>query len=612
MADPNLSNDLVKVAWTIIAGTVAGASLARTCLVSTFAASDAFPGRTKIIGGGLDGMQSELLSLGFTETSTTYRMVTSFVEFLDSPVDEVMIGRRDAGDASWTATMTAIAAEDSSFLFFAAETRSKGEQLQLMAWAEPRWKFYLTITREVGTLTKADGTLAASGFALKYMHSAAVYHIAADATDYGPAKILSPAPNVKIGGFNFTNNWTIKLKVYAAGVLGSIQTVTFNATIAALTGSEVGPTFALTAGEHLDLEIDELAAVVLTWVEDPEYFPDGLAAATASQVAEFLGDLMPSATFSSVGGALKISSQRAGSKSKVKVLATTSGGVLTDLGFTSGQTSSGTGDFQYADRALSSEVATVINADTTDITASTIGTKLLIESDASGNDVYIEIVSGEALNELGIEVGKYYGTGVIEDWLDCKLLGYGADLAKRLDNPDGFCSWDGTMLPNTPGAVLTETARKNCREQNCSTYEKRDEQDPGELHWAVTFSGFNIEDVVLGFWFQLRLSEEVTAARKRYKKLKKNIPLSIVGLNFYGACFKKIIKLGAASGGFAFADIDPFADGKTTGLKIPTMKEQTNANLAVGKLAGFRSLQQLAGSAKSVEYNVVFQTPTNS
>lgn len=611
MADPNLSNDLVKVAWTIIAGTFAGASLARTCLVSTFAASDAFPGRTKIIGGGLDAIQVEMQALGFTVTSTTYLMVTSFLT-VDSPVDEVMIGRRDAGDASWTATMTAIAAEDSSFLFVGAETRSKGEQVQIMAWCEPRWKFYLTITREIGTLTKADGTLAATGFALKYLHSAAVYHVAADATKYGPAKILTPAPNVKIGGFNFTNNWTIKLKVYAGGVLGSLQTATFNVTLASLTGSEVGPTFALTAGEHLDLEIDELAAVVVTWVENPAYFPDGLAVATASQVAKFAGDLVPSATFSSVGGALKISSQRAGSKSKVKVLAATSAGVLTDLGFTSGQTSAGTGDFQYADRVLASELATVINADTTDLTASTLGTKLLIESDASGEDVYIEIVSGEALNELGIEVGKYYGTGVLEDWLDCKILGYGADLAKRLDEPDGFCSWDGTMLPNTPGAVLTETARKNCREQNCSTYELRDNVDPGELHWAVTFSGFNIEDVVFGFWFQLRLSEEVTAARKRFKKLKKNIPLSIIGINFYAACFKKIIKLGAASGALAYADIDPFADGKTTGLKVPTMKEQKGADLAVGKIAGFKTLQQLAGAAKSVEYNVVFQTPTNT
>jgi hypothetical protein len=610
MADPNLSNDLVKVAWTIIAGTVAGASLARTCLISTFAASDAFPNRTMILGGGIDGIQAELISLGFTVASVTYLMVTSFLT-VDSPVDEVMIGRRDAGDANWTATLTAIAAHDSSFLFVGAETRTKGEQLEIIAWCEPRWKFYKTITREPGTLTKADGTLAATGFALKYLHSACTYHIAADATGYGPAKILSAAPNAKIGGFNFSNNWTIGLKTYVDGVLSALQTATFNATIASLTGSEAGPAFVLVAAEHLDLEIDELTAIVLPLVDDPAYFPDGIGAATGSQLVEYFGELAPFVTFSSVGGALKISSQRAGSKSKVKVLAATSANVLTILGFTADQTNSGTGDFFYADKAQAAEVATVINTDTTAITASTVGTKLLISSDASGKDVYIEIVSGDALAELGIEIGKYYGTGVQEDWLDCKLLGYGADLARRLDEPEGFCSWDGTMLPNTPGAVLTETARKNVREQNCNTYEKRDNQDPGEFHWAVTFSGFNIEDVVFGFWFQLRLSEEVTAMRKRYKKLKKNIPLSAIGIGLYATCFKKIIKLGAASGALSFADLDPFGPGKTTGLTIPTMNDQKGSDLAVGKLGGFKTLQPLAGAAKAVEYSVVFQTPTN-
>src|SRR5688572_30708185 len=136
--------DLVKVPILIVQGSQPTGSVARTVLISTFAASPAFPGRQKIYTGTATEIDAALAADGFAATSNARMMAEAFFDN-ELPVNEVMIGRRDALDASYVATLDAIAAEDNTFCLIGAETRSKGAQLQIAGWAEPRWNFYRTL-----------------------------------------------------------------------------------------------------------------------------------------------------------------------------------------------------------------------------------------------------------------------------------------------------------------------------------------------------------------------------------------------------------------------------------------------------------------------------------
>lgn len=696
--NPLKIQDFIKVNVTLIKGSQPGGSVARTCLVSTFAASVAFPGRTKILSGTQAEIQQALIDLGFTTDDIAYKQATAFAS-VTIPVSEVMIGRRDAGDASWTATMTAIEAEDDSFALVVADTLVKTEQLQISAWCETRWKFYLTTTAEVGALTKTAGTLIDALFTLKPNKTAVVWYDPEEATNYGPAEIDSEG-----GTFSVLNGQTIILSTHTGDddYDDLERTLAFAATAASETSS--GFTTGLADGETILMEVDDADEITITLDDDVAYFPDGIANATVDQVVAFLTDYAPTVTWSVDTGEIVATSQRPGSSSKIEF---TGGTAIATLGFSVGSTT-GTGDFAFADAATATELATKINtysagthqitvgtmafngtddvgltvdgldvfvpsntsnaqtltdlkaewdgtpaavaiaamtvnattvtltfvdyfehtvvsyspatADITgitnstsattplSITASAVGTKLHIETDESGEEVWIDILGGTLLDELGIETGRYYGVGTDRNFIDAVWAGQVAYLASRLDEPGGSVPWDNMKLP-IQGNALTATQRQNLRDQYANTYEERTANYPGELHWGVNCGGFNGDFAVWGLlWLPLRLSEEYKGFQDRMTARGIRVPYTDAGIAQVDAVLAKPFRVASAAGAITFdqTPFDPVV--KVTGWTTPTIAQQSATNKANGKVSGWVIVQLDAGAIKAVELNVQLQS----
>lgn len=348
--NPKKTQDLIKLNIRLIRGSTPGGSVARTCLVYQFATSDAFTGRTKIYSGGVDDILDAIKADGFATDSDVYLGAAYFLS-VDVPVDEVMIGRRDAGDASWTATMDAIADEDDSFAIVVAKTYVKTEQLQISAWCQPRWKFYQTITEEAGALTKAAGTLVADLFALKRTKTMVTWYKASTATGYGPAEIDSEG-----GTFSILDGQGFSLTVVDGTTYdGYEREILFAAEPATLISS--GFTTGLADGETIVMIVDDGEEFTITLDDDTSYFPSGIALATAAQVVAFLNDQTPQVTWAVEAGEIRVTSQRPGTDSLVEF---TGGTALGTLGFSIGS-DAGDGDFAFADVATATEVAAVIN-----------------------------------------------------------------------------------------------------------------------------------------------------------------------------------------------------------------------------------------------------------
>jgi hypothetical protein len=371
--NPKKISDLVKLNIRLIRGSVPGGSVSLTALIYTFATTPAFTGRTKIYSGGVDDILAAIVADGFAVTSDVYLGAAGFLS-VEVPESRVMIARRDAGDATWTETMTAIAAEDDSFALVVAKVYTKIEVLQISAWCESRWKHYLTLSSEAGAKTKTAGTLVADLFALKRKKTTIVWYDAAEATSYGPAVIDSEP-----GPFNLLGGQTLILTTYDGSVYdGYERTLSFLAAAATVVSS--GFTTGLADGETVIMEIDDLDPITITFEDLATYFPGTLALATASQVVAYLNDFAPQVTWSVDTGELRATSQRQGSGSKVEF---TGGTALSTLGFSVGSTA-GTGSFVFADDAQASEAATRINTLAAGTSQVTVGTMAFNGTDAVG------------------------------------------------------------------------------------------------------------------------------------------------------------------------------------------------------------------------------------
>lgn len=388
--NPLKLNDIFRANIRLIRGSNPTGSIALVCYVTEFAATAAFPDRTKIYNGTpseiLDAMEAD----GFVATDRAYLHAAAFTS-IDTPIDEIMIGRRDAGDASWTATLDAIEAEDDSFGLFIVDTTVKTEVLQASAWAQTRWKFLLTASAETGALTSTAGTLVADLFALKRTKTACCWYDPEEATNYGPAVIdTEGAPTGGYGvGFSILNGLTLILTTTSGDTYdGYERTITFASTAATQISS--GFTTGLADAETILMEVDDAAEITITLDDDTAYFPDGIALATAAQVVDFLTDYAPTVTWSTETGEIRATSQRPGSSSKIEF---TGGTALATLGF-SVASASGTGDFAFADTATATELATKIDAAATGAVQVTVGTMSFNGTDdvgltVDGLDVFV-------------------------------------------------------------------------------------------------------------------------------------------------------------------------------------------------------------------------------
>jgi hypothetical protein len=132
----------------------------------------------------IDGPYSsvaEAVAAGFTLLAEpeVYHWLTA-VFSQDDAVDAVYIGREDALDANWTATMNAIeayaAANGIDWYGTTIESRVKADILLVAAWVEARDKFFIAQSADADVLTGAAGNVCDELKVAGYKKTACIYH----------------------------------------------------------------------------------------------------------------------------------------------------------------------------------------------------------------------------------------------------------------------------------------------------------------------------------------------------------------------------------------------------------------------------------------------------
>lgn len=590
MANPDQYADFVEFNVSIVPGSLIGASLARCCLISTFAVSTAFPTRRKLYSGTAEQIRKAVFDDGFALTSVPYLQTYAFTNNVKS-VNEVMIGRIDAGDASLTASLTAIFAEDDTPFGFCCDTRNKVAQLEAFQFAQAKKnKWYLTYTADTLALDENTfaGTLPAQIEDLDIEWGMCVWYNPTTATNYGPAVVTS-----KAGTFKVPHNGTLKLRV--AG--GAEQTFTFPSVAATVTGGNSEP-FNVVAASTFKIKINGGSELTVT-------FPDNIAAATAAQVAAIIEAGLSGIVAIDGAGAVKLSTTKRGTGASIEITAST---IATLLDLTV-DTYDGTGFTADADAATGAEVAAKIQATITAAAAAATGAKFKLTSTASGSTAKIDITGGTLVDEFGLELGVTAGVGTTENYLDCQLLGRIAGF--DLDAPDGSVGFVNQTVPQTPGNILTNTQRKVLWNHSCNTYEAVTNNRPGELHPGVCPRGFDADVVWSAFWFRVRGTERVKNMQDAMANQGLRIPYEESGVAKYSQVLRALMLDGARNGHIQGPDLQPKdpLGVRATYFVTPTIASQKPSDRAQGIISGFDTLQLSRGSAKKIVVNMQIQTP---
>lgn len=153
-----------------------------------------------ITANRVDGPYSsvaEVVAAGFTSGAAADVNAWATAMFSQEiGVDQILIGREDAGDADATETLDAIeAADDSWYLLNTGWTRAEAEILLAAAWTEARTKLYIAQSSDSEILAGDAGNVALDLQTAGYHRTGLIYH---DADD----EYLDGAWTSRCGGFD--------------------------------------------------------------------------------------------------------------------------------------------------------------------------------------------------------------------------------------------------------------------------------------------------------------------------------------------------------------------------------------------------------------------------
>ena len=474
MPNPNALSPKIDTTVVIVSGQASAAGFSSPLFVSEFASSPSFPTRIKAYSGTRTVMLALLAADGFATTSAAYRQVQAAMA-QDGPPTTIYIGRKDAGDADWAAAMDAIYAEDSdSWYAVCIDARDSAAIQQVSAWCEPPGedpKFALFVAQTASTQVRdnAPGNFAGVIAALGRQRTALVWHDPETASGYGPATLTS-----RRGPFAFGSSESLSLRVdggatqsfafaAAAAVLTGTNTETFNlsaggtltlaanglasqavdfSTTAATVLSANAETYALSPGDTLLTRVDGAAAVASTFDAAPAVTTGGAtepftitngwqldlqinggatqsfvftgAETTAQDVADLINATASGFSAADAAGAVELTTERQGTSAEIEILGSSTAGLLTELGLVAGS-DLGTGDVADISAVTAAEIVTVVNADTTGITAAPESGRVRLTSDTLGTSSRIQVVGGNVNTALGFSTSEAKGTGPFVD-----------------------------------------------------------------------------------------------------------------------------------------------------------------------------------------------------
>lgn len=125
-------DDIVRVTITQEDSAVSRSGFS-TLLAVPEAAHSVFPERVRTYSGG--NILGDLVTDGFDETDEAYLQIAAALAQRPRH-GTVKVGRLDAGDATLTASMNAIEADDPDFYGFVHGTRTEADIIELAAWTE--------------------------------------------------------------------------------------------------------------------------------------------------------------------------------------------------------------------------------------------------------------------------------------------------------------------------------------------------------------------------------------------------------------------------------------------------------------------------------------------
>lgn len=259
--------DLVKIVTSLWSSGAVGVDFGTVYVIGT--GSGFGTDRAFVLGGGPDDVRTALTDRGFLTSDSVYRAVDDIAASQTPPVRWV-IGKRDAADASWTATMSAVySANNTGYYVVVADTLSVAETVEVATWCATRVVFFLPDTDDDDVYDQVAGNLAEQlaaltgnvpdgvpRWALGYRNSvtatgaaAPTYTISTPSGLPGGTWDLRPASTAAIGG---------SCAVSVQSDSGAVEPATLTGVVGTVTVPNAGP-FALTDGWVLVWRCDAVA-----------------------------------------------------------------------------------------------------------------------------------------------------------------------------------------------------------------------------------------------------------------------------------------------------------------------------------------------------------------
>lgn len=134
------------------------------------------------------GSLTEMTDDGWASSDEVYKAARSI--FYQNPrPTSVVIGRRDAADADWSAALAAIQAENDTWYFVSIVPVASAdtEALQVAAWTEAQTKIFFSQSGDSDILTSATDDQGSALKALGYNRTATLYRPTSKASEYSEA-----------------------------------------------------------------------------------------------------------------------------------------------------------------------------------------------------------------------------------------------------------------------------------------------------------------------------------------------------------------------------------------------------------------------------------------
>lgn len=603
MADPGSLSDIIDVTITLADAEVQRDGFSGVMLVSEHVVGS--PDRVQTYTGKKADVLAAMVADGFAAGTPAYVQARAVLSQRPS-IATIKIGRKDAGDASWTAALTAIRSADSDWYGLACDTRDATEIVEIAEWCgssgEGQFVLYVAQSKDTDVVTGDFGNVAltlADDVTLERV--ALVWHDPEVASGAAYARLVTAneAP------FALDNGQVLNIEVDGA----TAQAFTFAATAGTRIGNVAGP-YAITDAWHLDVKVNGGATQVITF--NTADFVD-IGAALIAEVVTLVNADTTGLTASASGGFLLMTSDTKGTGSSIQVVNTSTAGLLTALGLTA-STGTGTGDAVNIAETTVAEVVTKL-AGLTDAAASAgsgdeLGRVVLTNSSQKGEWGTLRVTGAVANDALRFSRVLTKGAGTLEDYLDAALLG--ARLNADLDGippSGGQITWDNVVVREVYADTLTRVQSSTIRDQNVLTFELRTKaRTPGEIHDGRMINGDWIDARTTADWLRLRLVEDFKNGMDQIADAGQKIPYTDVGARTFIERVVKSRLILASQSGHTVLDLEPpdpaATPAKTTGIVVPTLAQQSTANKAARRWGTVEIYAQLQGALHGVVVHV--------